>query len=454
MKVLLKSSQTMIYKIWTIFVPELLPIFKILLGLSCLNLSGKNEQAQILSLSYLFVEFIFSVCSVIPDFMRQMFYFSPVDLRTNKRIFSITFLIIFLSCYCTFAILTGIAIYTALRHLDPSNQILSDSHNLLIYFSIAKIIQILKDLMFKFLTIEPLKLVYETVLFHTLEFILVIFLVLVDGGGITGYLYAIFTTLILWLFIRFLAVWCYFRDDFIFVYKVRNLLSLFLNQSINLLEFYLDKSVTFLNIKYTVIFLIYYERTDQVISLAIVVLFLDLLAKLGYSISKFNKLKFQNLIGIGRFEGVYERANKLLKIVLFFCGLLALICLLFSPIFAYLFEIDQTRKSTLSLVFKILGFSGYSFICNPILFMLLRINGKDSLGYSVMWFLENKFRLGLTIGCFFIFSRWGIFGLLLTHVSIDIFMALLLFRTYRLYYILKDITNKSQNVELERQFID
>jgi hypothetical protein len=195
-------------------------------------------------------------------------------------------------------------------------------------------------------------------------------------------------------------------------------------------------------------------RTEQVIGLTLMILFYDFCQKFGTAVAKSFKIKFKNLVSVGMLEGVFQRANHQLRVILFLCSITAMIGLLVSQGVAFLFEENRTRKNEVSLLTCILGFTAYSFVCSPVLFMLLRINGQDSLGYSVMWYLANKFRLFLAIPAFWFAAQWGLFGILTANIFIDAFMATLLFRTFTLYYLMKTLISKPGRAEMRQPLVE
>lgn len=453
MKIIAIKAKNFLKKIWVMFIPEIIPILEIMIPMSALKFSDNLHQSNILGLCFLFVESSFSLCNIIPSFMRKMYFLSPIEIQSNKRVFPVSFITIFLLFYFFLAIVSGGFILIALQTLGYSADFLAECWTFLLFFTLTKCIEISKDMLFQFVPLCSDFKFYEIIVFFSIEYALLIHTMCVEKKNLFGFCWTVLIVKTCWFLFRFFAILCQFRAEFIFSFSIRNVIPVFFQQSINLMDFYMQKSLTYLNIKYTVVFFLYYEKCDQFVVLTFSILLFDFYSKFGNTVRDFLKPKLKNLLGFGKLETVYLRANEKFKLLLFIVGVFGLLLVFFSYLISLLFEIGEEHQALLSLSIKIIGICSYSFICNPVLFMLLKINGEDSIGFSSMSFLENRFRFVVSVPIFFFFSQYGLLGVVLSNLFMDIFMSMLLFRTYHLYFILKNIISKPEKADLEEELV-
>lgn len=454
MRILLSTSKTLFSKALPLFAPEWMPICEVLFVLSYLNLSGHNQDARTFGFCHLFLEFSFSVPKQVPKFLQKRLFAAGQTIDTNLREFPYLYYFLFAWLFMGVSIALNSLLYWGMVLLELLPNLMDDVFRFLGGLALIKCLTILRLIPHQFVVQDPSKLILENVVFYGLEVILILNIHGKDQQLLGSVVLVLFGVKAVWLAYKVYSFYGAFKTQFIFTRALPDLIFRLKQDSFALVEYYMDKSVAVLNANYTVLFLLYHDYTHQVIGLTLMILFYELCEAFGRAVANLFKFKFKSLVSMGHLEGVFKRANLQLRIILFLCTILAILSLLTSWSVAYLFETERERQSEIRWLTCLLGFTAYSFVCNPVLFMLLKINGTDSLGYSVMWFLENKFRLLVSVPAFWFGSKWGLFGVFVVDVVIDAFMTMLLFRSFTLYFLMKTIVTKQAKGDLGEELMD
>lgn len=450
MRALLNKTRTLLSKTVPVLAISVLPTVEVLFTAATLNLSGHNLDARAFCFCFLIAEFAFTFTNKLPHFIRQEFFAMGANLDTEKRTIPVSYFLVFSLSFCVGSSAIGLLFFWLMNWFDFDPDLLDTSLSFLTVLFISKSLFLLNRIVFQLISLPQIIHIYENCVFYCFEFLLVYYFAAADEKGLDGVGQAFIVGKSLWLVGRCMVFACHFRMEFNYDFGLQDLLYRLWHDSFSMIEYYLDKGIAVQNINYTVFFLVYNGRSDQIIGLTIMILFYDVCEKFGTAVARTFKVKFKNLVGMGQLEGVFQRANVQLRIILFLSTITAVVGMVVSQGVGFVFEQEKTRKNELTILTCILGFTVYSFVCSPILFMLLRINGKDSLGYSVMWLLANKYRLFLAIPAFWFGAKWGLFGLLTANIVIDVFMTMLLFRSFTLYYLMKTIISKAPVREMER----